>query len=287
MIGGSCLCGGVTWEADGPFELMSHCHCSMCRKAHGSAYATYVAAPADGFRQRTGADLVRHYESSPGNDRRFCGRCGSVLPSAAEAGRVFMPAGNLDGDPDVRPQAHIFVGSKAPWHPITDELPASDAYPPDWPAAEVGPRQRPAATDESVVRGSCLCGDVAYEVSGTPTGIVKCHCSRCRKGRSAAHGANLFVANPQLRWLQGADRVESYRVPGARFTNNFCRRCGSLLPRPDPAPDLLGIPAGGIDRCPADVGEKVNIFVDSKAPWFEIDDGLPQREEGLLPKTRG
>ena len=49
MARGSCLCGGVAWEADGPFDLMSHCHCSICRKAHGAAFATYVAVPAAGF----------------------------------------------------------------------------------------------------------------------------------------------------------------------------------------------------------------------------------------------
>lgn len=60
-----CLCGTVTWEIEGPFELMHHCHCSRCRKAHGVPFATYVVGPAASFRLRGGEHMVR-WESSPG-----------------------------------------------------------------------------------------------------------------------------------------------------------------------------------------------------------------------------
>jgi hypothetical protein len=281
MIRGSCLCGGVTWEAAGPLDQMVHCHCSMCRKAHGAAFATYVAAPAEGFRWLEGEEQVRRYEASPGTWRPFCSRCGSVVPWPPGDGWVFMPAGNLDDDPGVRPTAHIFVASKAGWHEIADEIPRFDAYPPGWPDAVVEREPAPPASRGGALRGSCLCGGVVYEVSGELQGIVKCHCNRCRKARSAAHGANLFIRNPDLQWLTGADLVRSYKLPDAdRFANHFCERCGSLVPRREPDPELLAVPAGSLDS-EAGVSEKIHIFTSWKAPWFEIRDGLPQLEESV------
>jgi hypothetical protein len=122
MVTGSCLCGDVAWRAEGPYELMSHCHCSMCRKCHGTGYSTAVAAPTAGFRVLRGESGIARFESSPGTFRGFCARCGSMLPNV-DGERAFMPTGCLDDDPGVRPIAHIFVGSKAPWDEIGDDLP--------------------------------------------------------------------------------------------------------------------------------------------------------------------
>ena len=90
-----------------------------------------------------------------------------MVPDEISKDRIAIPAGGLDGDPGVRPTAHIFVSSKAPWHEISDDLPQFDAY----PDPDDGPNvQRPAHSQskDGILRGSCLCGDVAYEVS-TPT----------------------------------------------------------------------------------------------------------------------
>src|SRR4029077_16416654 len=95
-------------------------HCERCRKAHGTAFSTGVFGPADGFRMLRGAERVTHYESPPGNERPFCGGCGSAVPSDRPwNGLVGVPAGSLDDDPGVRPIAHIFVGSKAPWQDLS------------------------------------------------------------------------------------------------------------------------------------------------------------------------
>src|SRR5262245_28583620 len=119
---GSCLCGEVGYEVEGPFAFMAHCHCSMCRKAHGTAFSTTLGASMDRFRWVRGTDGIRRYASSAAYFRPFCSRCGASVPH--EAGeQVHVPAGSLDRDPETRPQAHIFVGSKAPWHEIADELP--------------------------------------------------------------------------------------------------------------------------------------------------------------------
>ena len=135
MVRGSCLCGDLAWQAEGPFQLMSHCHCSICRKSHGTGFGTAVAAPATGFRVVRGESGIARYESSPGNFRSFCPRCGSMLWNGAGE-HVFMPAGCLDDDPGARPQMHIFVGSKAPWHESTDSLPRFDASAPNPPALD-------------------------------------------------------------------------------------------------------------------------------------------------------
>jgi hypothetical protein len=66
MLHGSCLCGDVAWETATAPLFMSHCHCSMCRKTHGTAFGTYVGTAADGFRWARGEDGVTRYISSPG-----------------------------------------------------------------------------------------------------------------------------------------------------------------------------------------------------------------------------
>lgn len=282
MLQGSCLCRGIGWEIEGPLRMITHCHCSICRKIHGVGYATYAGGPADTFRITAGADRIGRYESSPDRRRCFCTRCGSKVPAPSTDELVFVPLGNLDDDPGGRPSSHIFVASGAKWHQIADELRQFDGAPPGWPEpkaripeAKEQPPSRPGA-----LRGSCLCGEVAFEVSGDQRGIVMCHCSRCRKGRSAAHGANFFLTSAALEWLRGRDRVAHYEVPEAeRFTNSFCTRCGSILPRDPGADGLLGIPAGCLDTDP-EIGEKLHIFVESKAPWVEIRDDLPQLPGG-------
>ena len=121
MNQGRCLCGTVRFEIDGPYTNMLHCHCSMCRKHHGAAFATFVAAPIEGFRYTSGESAIGHHASSPGLHRSFCTSCGSVMPEAmASMGLVVCPAGNLDGDLGITPGMHMFTGSKAGWSEITD-----------------------------------------------------------------------------------------------------------------------------------------------------------------------
>jgi hypothetical protein len=275
-VRGSCLCRDVAFQVDTPFETMVHCHCSMCRKAHGAAFATGVATAAKGLRWSGGTGAIRRRESSPGTVRAFCGRCGSCVPDPLAEERVFVPAGLLDDDPGLRPEAHIFVGSKAPWHEIADDLPRFDAYPPGYTPVAFA---RPTEAVRGAVRGSCLCGGAAYEIAAPITGpIVACHCSRCRKARSAAHASNLFVERSRFRWLRGEELVASYKVPEAlRFTHAFCRTCGSSLPRVDAQRDRAVVPAGSLDDDPG-AREELHIFVGSKAPWYDIADSIPQHD---------
>ena len=131
MIRGSCLCGDVRIEINGKVSGGSHCHCSMCRKAHGAAFGTYALVSAADFRIVSGADRITRYASSSGVSRMFCGRCGSTLQWQIETKPdiVEIALGVLDDDPGVRPSRHIFVASKAPWHEITDSLPQHETWP--------------------------------------------------------------------------------------------------------------------------------------------------------------
>ena len=129
-IKGSCLCGEVKYEIGGTLHDASHCYCSMCRKSHGAAFATYAAFDPEKFHWVSGADLVINYISSPEMGRCFCQKCGSSL-GAIENGKVtYITLGTVDDDPGVRSEAHIFVDSIAPWYEITDTLPQFDEYPP-------------------------------------------------------------------------------------------------------------------------------------------------------------
>ncbi|MCE2520679.1 MAG: GFA family protein, partial [Alphaproteobacteria bacterium] len=76
MVTGSCLCGAVRWLIDGPLTGMTHCHCSMCRKAHGAPFATYAAVDPESVTFLAGSDQTGVFESSPGAVRSFCSRCG-------------------------------------------------------------------------------------------------------------------------------------------------------------------------------------------------------------------
>ena len=278
MVRASCLCGDVRWQAEGPFEGMSHCHCSRCRKIHGAAFGTYLMSRGEGFRIEQGRERTVRFESSPSFARPFCGRCGSVVPDGEPwQGRVAMPAGPLDDDPGVRPEAHIFVASKAPWFEPGGELLRFDAYPPGF-GAPVLP-DRPAADPAGKPRGSCLCGAVAYVVEGEILRAWNCHCSRCRKARAAAHASNLFTTADGLRFTRGEDRLVLFKHPEARyFSQVFCRSCGSKLPRIDTERNLAIVPMGGLDDDPGARPSR-HIFAASKAPWYEIPDALPRHAE--------
>jgi hypothetical protein len=129
MIRASCLCGGVRFEIRGELFRASHCHCSMCRKAHGAAFGSYAQVRKPDLQVVQGEALIAAYESSPGIRRTFCVRCGSTLQwiNTARPDTEDIALGILDDDPEVRPACHIHVASKAPWYDIGDALPQHPA----------------------------------------------------------------------------------------------------------------------------------------------------------------
>lgn len=123
---GGCLCGVVRFEIDAFEPEIAHCHCSMCRKFHGAAYATFAGVRRAHFRWISGEEALKAYTAPNGTTRTFCDRCGSSLlfssPRASED-IVEVALGAVDGDPPVAPNAHIFVDSGARWARPRDGLP--------------------------------------------------------------------------------------------------------------------------------------------------------------------
>lgn len=124
MIEGSCLCGAVRYTAREVAGPMANCHCGMCRKAHGASFSTILPVTRAGFTWTAGEAQLSHHESSPGKRRWFCSRCGSQLVSTRDGddASLLLRAGCIDRGFDGRPVAHGWVGSKAPWTEVDDEL---------------------------------------------------------------------------------------------------------------------------------------------------------------------
>ena len=133
MITGRCECGRVKYRADGEINDYSHCHCSQCRRLHGAAFASFAGIPRAGFIYDCGESELKCYASSPTHGRVFCGNCGSniLVELQAEPDTLYIAMGTLDGKPALPPGYHIYVGSKAPWYTICDDLPQYEEEPLD------------------------------------------------------------------------------------------------------------------------------------------------------------
>jgi len=124
---GGCLCGAVRYRIDGGTAVFGPsvmCHCSQCRKSHGSAFAANAPVPAASFTLLQGGEALVAHASSPGKLRSFCGRCGSPIHSSRteRPGVLRLRLGSLDAAPAaLRPTAHIYAGSKAAWHDLPDD----------------------------------------------------------------------------------------------------------------------------------------------------------------------
>jgi hypothetical protein len=274
---GSCLCGDIQWTTTGDFTAHLNCHCSICRKVHGSGYGAFVAAPASGFKWISGEDTLKLYQSSEQGLRPFCPRCGSCVATVMGE-TAFMPAGNLDGDIDRPLDQHIFVAHKAQWFDISDAAQQFDEYSPDYDGPSVDrPEHLPETPD--AVGGSCACGKVRYEFDGPADMMCHCHCSRCRKARGAPFSSQAFVAMDRFRWLDGTGTIDRYKVPDSKhFEVSFCRDCSSPVPVRHDDFGIVMLPAGSIDQDPG-IRPQMHIYVGSRAPWFDINDDLPQFEE--------
>jgi len=129
---GSCLCGGVTYEIQGPFKIFQYCHCSRCRKFTGSAHASNLFVPPEQFKWTGGEEMIGRYE--PAHTRyfatTFCRQCGSSLPWAVKGGKnIVVTAGTLDDDPGIRPMWNIFWKFRAIWFNDVCNLPKYDEFP--------------------------------------------------------------------------------------------------------------------------------------------------------------
>ena len=131
MITGRCECGQVAYQVDGEVNDYSHCHCSQCRRLHGAAFASFAGVARKAFSYLPNKDRVARYASSSTHSRVFCPNCGSniMVELESEPDAFYLAMGTMDGDLELPQGYHIYVGSKASWHSISDDLPQYETEP--------------------------------------------------------------------------------------------------------------------------------------------------------------
>jgi hypothetical protein len=129
---GQCLCGDLVYSVEDAFAYALNCHCSLCRRTTGAAFKPLAGIARDRLELTRGAeDVVLRFGDGPDHNIN-CRHCGSFLYAVVRDGTyVHVAMGTLTDTPTIRPSMHIFVGSKAPWYEITDDLPQYEAFPPE------------------------------------------------------------------------------------------------------------------------------------------------------------
>ncbi|MDR6982749.1 hypothetical protein J2X32_001367 [Rheinheimera pacifica] len=132
MYQGACLCGEVAIEISGPISSIIHCHCSLCRKSSGTAFATNGFVQSVDFAVVKGAEQLSQFAFKPGRLRHFCRNCGSPVYSSNEQdpARIRIRLGILSSDINERPISHNFYSSKANWEDLDANLPRYDSFEP-------------------------------------------------------------------------------------------------------------------------------------------------------------
>ncbi len=120
---GGCLCGAVRYRIGGAPRLVSHCHCSMCRRASGAPFFTWLTLRSE-LVAFEGAEPARRQSSAHGW-RAFCAACGAQIASGSSAypAYVEISAASLDEPGRVRPERHVFWPDRLPWVDCDDGLP--------------------------------------------------------------------------------------------------------------------------------------------------------------------
>ncbi len=124
---GSCYCGATRYRVGDAFEYAMNCHCSKCRRRTGSAFKPIGGIAVDAVRLEAGHEGERYGDDD--NYDVMCKRCGSLLYAVVRDGQyAHVALGTLSDSPSMRPTHHIFVGSKAPWFEIIDDLPQFEKF---------------------------------------------------------------------------------------------------------------------------------------------------------------
>ncbi|WP_437659667.1 GFA family protein [Sorangium sp. So ce1182] len=132
MIEGGCFCGSIRYQIEGALQHARACHCSRCRKAFSGASSAYAEVAAGStFRWIAGEDKLTRHMSGHGWGLAFCSACGSTLCGMFGDQVHGVTLGCIDGDPGVKIEMHIFVGSKAPWDHIAGDAPQFEERPPN------------------------------------------------------------------------------------------------------------------------------------------------------------
>lgn len=140
-----------------------------------------------------------------------------------------------------------------------------------------------------MIRGSCLCGGVRFELDRAVGPFELCHCNRCRKTSGSAFVSGLVVRGEDFRFVSGRELIRTYDAPilhsPPAYRVCFCGTCGSCVPDPESKADWFEIAAGLLDDDPHIRPDK-HIYVEFKAPWFEIHGDLPQFDRPAILRHR-
>jgi hypothetical protein len=128
---GACLCGVVRFEIEGEFERFFFCHCEYCRKDTGSAHAANLFSSSATLKWVSGEANVRRFNlPATRHSKGFCATCGSALPITQMEGKLLVvPAGSLNSEVRTKPDAHIFIASRASWDHALEKVPTFDKFP--------------------------------------------------------------------------------------------------------------------------------------------------------------
>jgi hypothetical protein len=130
----------------------------------------------------------------------------------------------------------------------------------------------------SIHRGSCLCGQIRYEVVGDFENFILCHCKYCQKDTGSAYASNLFSSTATLKWLAGRDKIKEFILPATRHARSFCSSCGAAVPSQQLKGTLLVVPAGSLDS-EVTLKPRAHIFVSSRAGWEHDLEAIPSYEK--------
>lgn len=127
MISGQCLCGAVAFEVDAPDNHLGetrYCYCTECRRANGTAFSANVPVPLESYKLVSGSDIISEYESSPGNTRAFCSKCGSPVygKKGADPDHIRIRLGTLEQSAKATVTSHVWTGEKSAWYSIEGYL---------------------------------------------------------------------------------------------------------------------------------------------------------------------
>lgn len=129
-VTGECFCGKVTYQIDAPLRDARSCHCSRCRKIFSAQASAYAEVAPGAFTWLTGEDLLNTFDTGNGFGVRFCGNCGSTMVGVHQGEVHGVTLGCVNGDPDVEIGMHIFVGSKAAWEKLPENVVQFEEGPP-------------------------------------------------------------------------------------------------------------------------------------------------------------
>ncbi|CAE6915108.1 unnamed protein product [Symbiodinium sp. CCMP2592] len=291
MITGSCKCGGCRFQfparkvqPNGPSGRldMANCHCSLCRRAHAAAFASYVTVPTAAVERLKGGDLVharrdrcKHLNADV--LRIFCSKCFSSLAMLPKVGKeVHVCAGSLEVEN--LPPVHSFL----PWH--KEEAPPFLGFVPATKKEKQKAKQAVAARGELKVQGGCSCGSCRFVLTRFPEEFQHCYCSSCRKLSGAAWQTWMPTEEGQLKWTSKVGLKKVRTTSHAR--RHVCTKCGVFLTIVYDEDDAVWPLAGALDDCYTKedlclrVSDVSHICVKYKQPWWTLpNDGL-QRIKG-------